>query len=307
MSAPLNRRDFLRLAGMLPVSLTAPRWTRQLPAAGAQKNVIIVVFDAWSAYNISLYGFPRQTMPNLERLARRAIVYRKHFAAGNFTTPGTASLLTGTSPWTHRAILKFGGVVAGSLTHSSIFNVFDDYYRIGYTHNPLAYKLMHQFGDNIDELVEVRRFLLKSSSSLVADVFKNDDDISNVGWVRNAKLTDGYGYSLFLSHLDGVVEQRQRAQLARQFQDGQAPWVGGQFFVLEDAMDWTARRVTEISQPFLGYFHFLPPHAPYRPPREFNKRFDHDGYAPVRKPLDEWATDNGLYYPSIHYDEFLLY
>src|SRR5512144_1796135 len=103
-SAAVNRRDFLKLAGMLPVSLAAPRWTRRLPEVGAPGNVIVVVFDAWTAFNVSLYGYPRQTMPNLERLAQRAIVYHDHYAGGNFTTPGTASLLTGTYPWSHRAI-----------------------------------------------------------------------------------------------------------------------------------------------------------------------------------------------------------
>ena len=74
MTSQINRRDFLRLAGLLPMSLAAPRWTRRLSGPGGQQNVVIVVFDAFSAYNISLYGYQRENTPNLARLAKRARV-----------------------------------------------------------------------------------------------------------------------------------------------------------------------------------------------------------------------------------------
>ena len=93
-----NRRDFLKLAGMLPLGLAAPQLDRSLGLQSDKKNVIIIVFDAFSAYNISLYGYGRETTPNITRLAERATVYHNHYAGSNFTTPGTASLLTGTYP-----------------------------------------------------------------------------------------------------------------------------------------------------------------------------------------------------------------
>src|SRR5512141_942474 len=128
--AALNRRDFLKLAGMLPMSLAAPRWTRRLSGTSSQpQNVIIVVFDAWSGSNVSLYGYPRETTPNLARLSKRAVVYHNHYAGSSFTTSGTASILTGTYPWTHRALLG-QGKMAQSFVDRSIFSVFDDYYRI---------------------------------------------------------------------------------------------------------------------------------------------------------------------------------
>src|SRR5512144_296003 len=106
MSAAFNRRDFLKLAGLLPFTVAAPRWTSRLSAAGARQNVVVVVFDAWSAKNISLYGYQRPTTPNLARLSKRAVVYHNHYAGSSFTTSGTASLLTGTYPWSHRALRK---------------------------------------------------------------------------------------------------------------------------------------------------------------------------------------------------------
>ena len=57
-----------------------------------------------------MYGYPRQTMPNVEQFAKNAIVYHRHYSAGTFTVPGTASLLTGLHPWSHRA-LTLGGEI----------------------------------------------------------------------------------------------------------------------------------------------------------------------------------------------------
>jgi len=61
MKHNFNRRDFLKLSGLLPLGLAAPQLMRnpgisQLPQG--QKNILIIIFDAFSAYNISLYGYP---------------------------------------------------------------------------------------------------------------------------------------------------------------------------------------------------------------------------------------------------------
>jgi glucan phosphoethanolaminetransferase (alkaline phosphatase superfamily) len=75
--------------GMGLASLLEPRGSRQALGEGRQ-NVLIVVFDAWSAYHLALHGYPRETMPNLNRHLDRAIVYHRHYAPADFTTPGTA-------------------------------------------------------------------------------------------------------------------------------------------------------------------------------------------------------------------------
>jgi membrane-anchored protein YejM (alkaline phosphatase superfamily) len=91
----LNRRDFLKLAGLLSLGVSIPsvEGLMKPPSQpqGKPKNIIVILFDAFSAYNISTYGYPRPTTPNIDRLAKRAIVYHNHFAGGNFTTPGMAS------------------------------------------------------------------------------------------------------------------------------------------------------------------------------------------------------------------------
>src|SRR5690349_15640004 len=133
---PLNRRDFLKLAGLLSLGASIPSTEKLIPLAnqpqGKPKNIVVIVFDAFSAYNIPVYGYERITTPNIGRLSKRAIVYHNHFAGGNFTSPGTASLLTGVLPWTHRAS-RANAKVAKPFVSRTLFSVFQNYYRIAYT------------------------------------------------------------------------------------------------------------------------------------------------------------------------------
>jgi arylsulfatase A-like enzyme len=131
-------------------------------------NLLVIVFDALSAYNVSLYGYPRQTTPNLDRLTERAIVYHNHFASGNFTTPGTASLLTGTLPWTHRAF-RYNSRVLESLEQNNLFHALDDYYRATYSHNPLVNTLLKQFNRDLDLFLPAK--IVPGNDGLVQNIF----------------------------------------------------------------------------------------------------------------------------------------
>jgi len=303
------------LAGLLPASVLVPRALRALNINPLRQsktdNVLVVVFDAWSAYHLSTYGYQRETMPNLVRLAKRAVVYHNHYAGGNFTTPGTASLLTGTLPWTHRA-LQPNGTVATPLVSHNFFHAFQSHYRIAYTHNPWANKLLEQFSDGIDELVPRLSLFLESYDQYIRGTFKKDEDIASTAWTRNVDIAEqGYAYSLFFSHINEAIRKKNIENIEKEFPRG-IPSIGTaeNSFVLEDAIKWVGNRLAEIPQPFLGYFHFLPPHGPYRTSQEFYNDFSQDGYKPVDKPEDIFTQNISkaeLMRKRNAYDEFLLY
>ncbi len=96
----VSRRSFLKLVGAAAPAVLFPAasmWAEKNLYQGdsSKPNVIILLFDAMSARDLSVYGYPRPTSPNMERFAERATVYHSHNSGGNYTVPGTASLLTG--------------------------------------------------------------------------------------------------------------------------------------------------------------------------------------------------------------------
>src|SRR5512140_2656768 len=118
-----SRRDFLKLAATLPLVYFVSPLADQLKGRSDtnKHGVIILVFDALSAKNLSLYGYPLHTMPNLEKFAENATVYHRHYSAATFTVPGTASLLSGLYPWSHRALtLGAGGVARQHVEHQML-------------------------------------------------------------------------------------------------------------------------------------------------------------------------------------------
>src|SRR6202142_2305571 len=168
----LSRRDFLKLAAMAPSALAFSQTIAPSPLGANSPNIIVMVFDAMSADNLSLYGYPRKTSPNFERLAQRSMGYHSHYSAGSFTTSGTASLLTGLYPWTHRAI-SINGQVAPALAEKNIFSLFGKSYdRVGFGQNFLAELLLSEFRSSLDVHLPPASFSVREQ--MVGTLLKND-------------------------------------------------------------------------------------------------------------------------------------
>ena len=322
----ISRRDFLKLAGLVPISISAPRFLSSLDGLGGDQgtpqNVIVLVFDAWSAYHISLYGYERETTPNIARLAERAVVYHNHYAGGNFTTPGTASILTGALPWKHRAFQP-GGRVAEAFVHRNVFSAFQNYFRVSYSHNLWANTLLKQFRADLDNYIPKTKYFLSGQDSesdpgpfltgdkIIQTFFSNDEDIALVSWIRAMeKQQQGFAYSLFLSPLYEAYRnhyyESKFADLKARFPRG-IPRDDYDQFVLEQGIDGIAKVLLTTPQPFMGYFHFWPPHAPYNTSKDFNRRFYGDGYSAPTKPLDLFGNNGPKTKNRTEYDEYILY
>jgi arylsulfatase len=132
-----------------------------------------------------------------------------------------------------------------------------------------------------------------------------------VSWVRAMKKEEeGYAYSLFLSHLYEAYRESQIASVREQFPAGPPHIATDNYFILEDAVDWLRDNLGTMPEPFMGYFHFLPPHTPYKTHRDFSGRFKNDGWEPVPKPPDRVFSESGLeeeFRKRTWYDEFILY
>ncbi len=318
----LSRRDFLKALGVSSLALSGLARS-DLVAFGNNQgaptppNILVLVFDALSARDASLYGFPRQTTPNLERAAKRATVYQRHYAAGNFTTSGTASLLTGVYPWTHRAI-NLQGQTIDKFTDNNIFSLLPkDYHSFAYTHNTLAYILLYQFRAHIDELLKV------SDLALYSDLLVDKMPIADFTTALEAELLllkndFSINSSLYLSKLDESQRLRQSVRLNQLYHQefprglpncrtGEQP--GALCFTLEATIDWLQNKIKEQTTPFFGYVHVLPPHAPYNPPAEFVGRFN-GGWEPQAKPahfFGESGKTKNLGRQRHQYDETIAY
>jgi len=61
-------------------------------------NVVLVSVDTLRADHLSLYGYDRDTTPNLRHLASESLVFTHALSPGTWTLPGHAAMLTGRFP-----------------------------------------------------------------------------------------------------------------------------------------------------------------------------------------------------------------
>ena len=326
MRSHTDRRSFLRLLSLLPLvpllsdcahpveRASDPAQNREAP------SVLILVFDTFSARHASLHGYRRETTPNLARFAERCTVFHRHYATGNFTTPGTASLLTGAYPWSHRA-LNFLGKTTKYYDDKNMFSLFAErgYETLAYTHNPLVYVLLHQFRGGLSFLKPMGD-LCRGGHPISEQIFPADFDVAiNSEWLglRDGRLSHAPS-SLFLSLIDRVQRDRLTTQTLRKeltdlfprgLQSNFSPFGRSLYFILEDAIDWLSADLSTAHKPFLRYIHLYPPHEPYHPRREFVGIFD-DGWEPPAKPphlLTQGRSSKFLGKAWREYDEHITY
>ena len=305
----LSRRDFLKLTSALAAGTLAHRSIEFLEAKDGRPNIIILLFDALSANHMSLYGYPRETTPHLSRFAERATVYHNHYAAGNFTTPGTASMLTGMLPWKHRAFNQ-GGLIKTELIQNNLFSLLgSDYFRLAFSQNPWPDRLVGQFHRDVERFLPSTAYSLRGNK-LVSDKLPNDRYMASIAFEEFLFTlnTDVMGSSL-LGYLyknlalDAILKTRDHPWYPR----GTPEVEGFTTYINENIFAGVLRELQDLeerNEPYFSYFHLFSPHFPYKPGRKYWKLFKDDGYQPASKPMhpfgfnisdDEVLTKRTLY------------
>ncbi|HTP02505.1 MAG TPA: sulfatase-like hydrolase/transferase [Anaerolineales bacterium] len=296
---PVSRRDFLKLAALAPVAWSLSpllEGQRDTDVAGeGRRNVIVLVFDAWSAHDVSLYGYQRRTTPNVEYFARDATVYHNHYTAGTFTVPGTASLLTGLLPWSHRAFqLGAGGITKSHMQHQLFAALGATHNTVAFAHNAFADLLVSQAQKDVDVHVASNAFNIDSSLWSNLPVFRKDMQVAYSSFDDNIfQTSDGYDSSLFLGPLDRlwVLDKKfaDTRKLGGNYPTGLPESTTG-MFRLEDLASGAIQILGALPEPSFAYLHFYPPHGLYHPTAEFANAFD-DGWSPAGKPIHPVAYE----------------
>jgi arylsulfatase A-like enzyme len=104
-SSPVSRW-LVRSAGLtvLTAGLASVLWRGGLLRQAERPNVIVYLVDTLRPDHLGVYGYERDTSPNLDAFARDAVVFENAYSPSSWTRPATASLMTGLSPLRHRAI-----------------------------------------------------------------------------------------------------------------------------------------------------------------------------------------------------------
>lgn len=284
-----SRRDLLKLLALAPAGVGLQKIVKALPtAAGQQGHIILLVFDAWSAYNVGFLGHRRDTMPNLAMFADQAIVYHDHYTPGIYTVPGTASLLTGTYPFNHRALL-LGSRLRPVMGNKTIFNYLSNTMgTVGFAQNVYADQFLDQAGTGL------KRHLPFGSFNVTNEVFFDDPLFAKDAYTAYSAFEEGifeHGKgeddSLFLGPINRLRVGRDKTIALQENGEGYYNGIPSSVenFTLENLVDGLIGTIESLTQPSFLYFHVFTPHSPYRPLSRFYNAFKSESVKPVEKPI----------------------
>lgn len=314
----IHRREFIKLLSLASLAYldnVLPGKSRCFDNKlnnGDISNIIILVFDALSAKHMSAFGYPRQTTPNISNFAKQANVYHNHYAGGNFTSPGTASLLTGVYPWSHRAF-NLQSTVSNHFTNSNVFSYFSPSHHIStYTHNALVEILLHQFHNHIDD------FYPLNTLTLLGEIYSDNifpADFPVAFWSERIirGIESAIPSSIIFSKIGLEIMLRNYRELSMSMEIDYPQGIpynyNGMNYILEMAIDWIMEQIVSLPQPYLTYYHLYPPHHPYLPRADFINLFN-DGWKPLKKPIN--SLINAEPYTEINkyrqqYDEYIAF
>jgi arylsulfatase A-like enzyme len=239
-----ERRHFLAGTGavLAGVALSAegPHYGREWltnimrsAPAGDAPNVLLVVLDTVRAKSLSLYGYLRDTSPNLERLAQSGVRFDRAIATAPWTLPTHASMFTGRYPyemgfdWLHP-------MPSEPLTLAEALTA-EGYATAGFVAN-LTF-CTREFG--LD-----RGFMRYEAGTVDAEAIMTAPQVGHLlgrNEALRARLTGG-------------------DQPARKRGDA----------VTRSFLDWQAR---QGQRPFFAFLNYFDAHDPYLPPEEFAVRY----------------------------------
>jgi arylsulfatase A-like enzyme len=198
------------------------------PAKPGAPNVLLIVLDAVRASCLSLYGHPRPTTPNLQRLASRGIVFTEARSTAPWTTPTHASIFTGR--WPHELSVRLGVPLDGTFPTLAEVLGREGYATAGFVGNFYYCSASHGLGrgfaryEDAYENQSVSPFEIVWSSAL------------------GKRIVRALGYSTQLE--DGVTLLRKTAPMLNR-----------------DVLGWLAARPAD--RPFFAFINYYDAHRPY--------------------------------------------
>lgn len=212
-------------------------------------NIVILSIDALSAQHMSLYGYSRPTTPQLAAFASGAVTFNRAYSNSNFTTPGIASILTGTLPWTHRA-LQLAVWPRARTRATSLPAVLS---RAGYT---MGYVSTNAYAGASEQ--GFRQYFTFARTDRLGHVTLCADGLS--------------AYLRYVCAASELAPLEEIEGLAARFRPAVDNEDHDPRLATEPALHWLA--TVNRSKPVFLWVHLFPPHSPYAAPAPWLGEFD---------------------------------
>ena len=234
-------------AGWLLSSDWLTQWredARERPPKGSP-NVLLIVLDTVRADHLGLFGYSRPTSPNLERLARRGIVFSQARAAAPWTLASHATFFTGR--WPHELGIEWSGSL-----RRDVPTLAEHLGSLGYATAGFAGNTFYcSYDTGLDRGFTCFQDYVLNRLNAIRTVSMIDELLKATGSLE--RLLPATKFSLTLQKLSEI--QRKSADI-----------------VNHQLLDWLSQR-RQPQRPFFAFLNYVDAHAPYLVPRGVAYRF----------------------------------
>ena len=217
------------------------------PPANAP-NVVLIVMDTVRADALSLYGYGRETSPNLERLARRGVRFDQARSTAPWTLPSHASMFTGMWPYQ----LSAGKERELDATYPTLAEVFREngYLTAGFVANSLYCHLDYGLGRGFTHYEDVPLSVFEPLRCTRFGKAILGKIVDPARFRLGRILGDDPFIGPILGDLRDTLLSDRRKDAAQ---------------INNDAMAWISK---QEGRPFFIFVNYYDAHAPYLPPRD---------------------------------------
>ena len=247
---PLGLCGLIAVVVLLPTAYLERAHPVQVAAAGSpgddaqrkRPNVIFILIDALRADHLPMYGYSRQTAPNLSHFSRQGIIFTRMYAPAPWTKPSIATIFSSLYPAVHK------------VTNDRDF-----------------------FSDSVTTLPEVLRAagyktFAVSANGYVSPTFGYAQGFDEF---RVWKTKSTFRITMMGRLAEDVLGSKRLGRML-----GERVEIVPQADAITDiTLRWVSQGRTE---PFFLYIHYIDPHDPYRPPSPYDRAFDFRRDPPMR-------------------------
>lgn len=269
-------------------------------------NIIVVIFDALSAQEMSLHGYSRPTTPFIDEWSKSASFFKRVEANSNWTTPAMVSLATGKRIWTHQ-VYNIEGQVSDK-RNENIMSLLKDngYFNMAFITNDYASAQRLGISNDLDIAPSWRMpngSLFETINTFLYRVFA--DKIRLYNWLMKEDFIIYRLLFVISPHLTTTIVEPEAV-----------------FNSFISTLD------NNPPEPYMAWIHLYPPHNPYIPPEPYLGMFDPSSkYRTIENQsiqMHKWVTeryvgdnsDRKFFPPDVQkdvnvmrarYDEFIRY
>jgi arylsulfatase A-like enzyme len=209
---------------------------------GKRPNIVFILIDALRADHLPIYGYSRQTAPNLTAFARRGMTFTRMYAQAPSTRPSVATIFSSLYPTVHKV----------------------NYER-----------------DFLPESVTVLPEILRAAGYKTFGVSANANVSPTFGYSQGFdefwvwKTESAFRLTMMGRVAEDVLGPNLLGRILRE----QGEIVPQADAITDITLKWVSQSGKE---PFFLYLHYIDPHEPYGPPPPYDQAFDYRSDPPIR-------------------------